>query len=156
MEINQTNKACQNCNTPFTTNLDLQKFCSESCKNNFHNAKKKENRLEIEYFASELKKQALNKELEEKIKENLRLQMKRESNLADNQHILANLNIPDAGIVVKLSEIEELKINLNCYIAQKQIKNTPYKYLEFGDHGIFWIGVDKLLISPTKSYVQWM
>lgn len=156
MEINQTNKACQNCNTPFTTNLDLQKFCSESCKNNFHNAKKKENRLEIEYFASELKKQALNKELEEKIKENLRLQMKRESNLADNQHILANLNIPDAGIVVKLSEIEELKINLNCYITQKQIKNTPYKYLEFGDHGIFWIGVDKLLISPTKSYVQWM
>lgn len=156
MENNQTFKSCQNCNNPFSSNLDFQKFCSENCKNNYHNAKKKENRLEVEYLLSEFKKDELNKRLEEKIKENLRLQMQKESNLADNQLILANLNMPDAGIVVRLHEIEELKINLNCYIAQKQIKNTPYKYLEFGDHGIFWIGVDKLLITPTKSYLSWM
>jgi hypothetical protein len=154
-EQNATKEICKNCLEEYSKQHGLQKFCTQKCKDDFHNKKKREFRLESDYIVSQIKNEELNKQFEERVKENLKIQAQMEGNLADNQLIFAGLNIPDTGLVLSISQIEELKINLAAYLEQKLIKNTQYKYLEYGDYGMFWIGVDKFLLSPINSYMLW-
>lgn len=60
---------CPQCNNELKEDRHgLVKFCSKPCKDKFHNEKKRENRLEADYFVSQLKKQELEKSLKKGLK----------------------------------------------------------------------------------------